>query len=71
MNIADTLTSIAKGAATGSMAGPIGAAAGGLGGLVVDIAPEVGQWLFGKTGERTASLVASAIETVTGTSNAV
>lgn len=74
MNILDTLTSAAqdaaKGAAMGSAAGPIGAVAGGLGGLVVDIAPEVGRWLFGSAGEKTAGLVAQAVETVTGTPDA-
>ena len=70
MNIADTLTSAAKGAAVGAAAGPIGAAVGGLGGLVLDIAPDIGWLLFGGTGEKTAGLVAQAVETVTGTSDA-
>lgn len=74
MNIVDTLTSAAtsaaKGAAVGAAAGPVGAAVGGLSGLVVDIAPDVGRWLFGSNGERTAGLVAQAVETVTGTSDA-
>ena len=70
MNLKDALDSAAKGAATGAIAGPVGAAVGGLGGLVVDIAPEVGRWLFGSTGETTANLVAKAVETVTGTSDA-
>jgi hypothetical protein len=54
----------------GSVAGPVGAVVGGLGGLVVDIVPEVGRWLFGDSGEKTAGLVAQALETVTGTSDA-
>jgi FlaG/FlaF family flagellin (archaellin) len=70
MNVLDTLTSVAKGAAAGSVAGPIGAAVGGLGGLVVDIAPEVGRWLFGGNGEATAALVAQAVQSVTGTNDA-
>lgn len=70
MNLTDALTSAAKGAATGAVAGPIGAAIGGLGGLVVDIAPEVGRWLFGATGERTAGLVAKVVEAATGTTDA-
>jgi hypothetical protein len=69
MNIAETLASAAKGAAAGSVAGPAGAAIGGLGGLVLDIAPDVGKWLFGASGEKTAGLVAQAVETVTGTSD--
>ena len=67
MNLTDALASAAKGAATGAVAGPIGAAAGGLGGLVVDIAPEVGRWLFGPTAENTASLVGKAVMETTGT----
>ncbi len=43
---------------------------GALGGLVVDIAPEIGRWLFGATGERTAGLVTEAVEVVTGTADA-
>ena len=70
MNIVDTLTSAAKGAAAGSVAGPVGAAVGGLGGLVLDLAPDVGRWLFGSSGEKTAGLVAQAVEAVTGTSDA-
>ena len=69
MNLTDALTSAAKGAAAGAVAGPVGAAVGGLGGLVVDIAPEVGRWLFGGTDQKTASLVAQAVEAVTGTSD--
>jgi len=70
MNLNDALASAAKGAATGAAAGPIGAAAGGLGGLVLDLAPEVGRWLFGSTGEKTAGLVAKAVEAATGTTDA-
>ena len=70
MNVTDALTSAAKAAAVGAAAGPIGAAVGGLGGLVVDVAPEVGKWLFGGSGEKTAGLVAQAVETVTGTGDA-
>jgi hypothetical protein len=70
MNIIDTLIDAAKGAAVGAAAGPVGAAVGGLGGLVVDIAPDLGRWLFGKAGEKTAGLVAQAVETVTGTNDA-
>lgn len=70
MNLTDALTSAAKGAVAGAVAGPVGAAVGGLGGLVVDIAPEVGRWLFGGTGQKTAGLVAQAVEAATGTSDA-
>ncbi|MBV8402201.1 MAG: hypothetical protein JOZ17_26290 [Acetobacteraceae bacterium] len=67
MDVGDALASAVKGAAAGAVAGPVGAAVGGIGGLVVDIAPEVGRWLFGGSGEKTAGLVAQAVESVTGT----
>jgi len=70
MNLVDALAGVAKGAATGAVAGPVGAAVGGLGGLVVDIAPEIGRWLFGSAGARTAGLVAQAVEAATGTTDA-
>jgi hypothetical protein len=70
MNILDTLMNAAKGATAGAVAGPIGAAVGGLGGLVVDIAPDISKWLFGSGGEKTAGLLAQAVETVTGTKDA-
>jgi hypothetical protein len=70
MNLEDALTSAAKGAAVGAAAGPVGAAVGGLGGLVVDIAPEIGRWLFGAAGQKTAGLVAQAVQAATGTTDA-
>jgi hypothetical protein len=70
MNVTDALTSAARGAAAGAGAGPVGAAVGGLGGLILDIAPDVGKWLFGSNGERAATQVAQAVEAVTGTSDA-
>jgi len=70
MNLNDALASAARGAATGAATGPVGAAVGGLSGVVLDIAPEVGRWLFGRTGEKTAGLVATAVETTTGTNDA-
>jgi hypothetical protein len=36
----------------------------------LNIAPDVGKWLFGSAGQKTASQVAQAVETVTGTSDA-
>lgn len=70
MNLTDALTGAAKGAAAGAVAGPVGAAVGGLGGLVVDLAPEVGRWLFGAAANKTAGLVAQAVEAATGTADA-
>ena len=60
------LTDALAGAAKGAAAGAAGATVGGLGGLVVEIAPEVGRWLFGGAGQQTAGLVARAVEAATG-----
>ena len=69
MNVLDALTNVAKDAAAGAVAGPVGAAIGGLSGIVLNTAPEVGRWLFGNSGEKTAGLVAQAVEAVTGTND--
>jgi hypothetical protein len=71
MNIGEALGVAAKGAAAGMALGPIGAIAGGVGGLVLDLAPELGKWLFGEATGKTLAEVTQAVETVTGTSDAV
>lgn len=38
--------------------------------LALTIAPEIGKWLFGATGEKTATAVAGVVRTVTGTADA-
>jgi len=60
MNLTEALTSAAKGIA----------APGGIGGLVLDIAPDIGKALFGSAGQKAAGQVAQAVEAVTGTSDA-
>jgi hypothetical protein len=37
--------------------------------LALSLAPEIGKWLFGDTGEKTATAVASVVSAVTGTSD--
>jgi hypothetical protein len=37
--------------------------------LAISLAPEIGKWLFGDAGEKTATAVAQAVQTVTGTSD--
>jgi hypothetical protein len=37
--------------------------------LAISLAPELGKWLFGSTGERVGSAVAQAVQAVTGTSD--
>jgi hypothetical protein len=70
MKLEDALAAIARGAGTGMTFGPIGAAAGGVAGLVLNLAPEIGKSLFGDKGGQTAVEVARAVEAVTGTSDA-
>lgn len=70
MDIADALTSAAKGVAAGAVGGPVGMAVGGLGGLVMDMAPSLAKWLFGDSGGQTVAAVADAVKSVTGTSDA-
>lgn len=38
--------------------------------LALSVAPEIGRWLFGPTGEKTATAVAQAVTSVTGTPDA-
>ncbi len=70
VDIVDALAAGAKGAAAGAVGGPIGAAVGGIGGLVMDLAPQLGTWLFGPSGGKAAGAVAAAVQSVTGTSDA-
>jgi hypothetical protein len=37
--------------------------------LAISLAPEIGKWLFGSTGEQTAAAVAQVVQTVTGTTD--
>jgi hypothetical protein len=58
----------AKGAAAGSVVPGVGTALGAVGGIVLDLAPEVGRWLFGSDAAPVVSAVQSAVTAVTGTS---
>jgi hypothetical protein len=37
--------------------------------LAISLAPEIGKWLFGAAGEKTAAAVAQVVQTLTGTSD--
>jgi hypothetical protein len=37
--------------------------------LAISLAPEIGKWLFGDTGEKTAAAVAQVVQSVTGTTD--
>lgn len=69
MDIGEALTSAAKGAAMGAAAGPAGIALGGLSALVLDMAPEVGRWLFGSSAGKAADLIVQAAADATGTAD--
>lgn len=60
----------AKGAAAGSVVPGIGTALGAAGGIALDLAPELGQWLFGPGSSATVKAVQSAVQSVTGATQA-
>ncbi len=55
-----------KGAAAGSVVPGIGTAIGAAGGIALDLAPELGQWLFGPGASTTVTAVQNAVQAVTG-----
>lgn len=69
MNIAEIATQAAKGAAAGSIVPGVGTALGAVTGVLLDIAPEVGRWLFGSDAASTIQQVKQTVEQVTGTTD--
>ena len=69
MDLAEVAEDAAKGAAMGSVVPGVGTALGAVGGVVLDLAPEVGRWLFGPDAAPVASAVSAALGAVTGTSD--
>lgn len=59
----------AKGAAAGSAVPGVGTALGAVGGIALDLAPEIGRWLFGADAAPTVAAVQTAVRVVTGTDN--
>lgn len=59
-----------KGAAAGSVVPGIGTALGAAGGVALDLAPELGQWLFGPGAAPTVKAVQTAVQAVTGSDDA-
>lgn len=59
-----------KGAAAGSVVPGIGTAIGAVGGVALDLAPELGQWLFGPGAGTTVKAVQNAVQAVTGSDDA-
>ena len=69
MDVGDIVAGAAKGAAAGSVVPGIGTALGAVGGVVLTMAPEIGQWLFGPDSAPAVSAVQAAVGAVTGSSN--
>ncbi len=67
MEFSQVAADAVKGAAAGSIVPGIGTALGAVGSIVLDLAPEVGRWLFGPDAEPVVSAVQSAVADVTGT----
>ena len=70
MNLFQLGADAAKGAAAGSVVPGVGTALGAAGGVALDLAPELGQWLFGPNAATTVQAVQAAVETVTGATDA-
>ena len=67
MNLEQVVEDAGRGAAAGSVVPGIGTGLGAVGGVVLDLAPEVGRWLFGADSASTVSAVKVAVEAATGT----
>ncbi len=67
--MSSTLTDAAKGAAMGATLGPIGAAAGGILGALTSVLPDIGTYLFGKSGGKVATSAMQAAIDITGSAN--
>lgn len=66
-DLGPVLESAVKGAAAGSIVPGIGTVLGAVGGIVLNLAPEVGRWLFGTESGPVVSAVQTAIGDITGT----
>ena len=69
MDIGKLAQDAAAGAAAGSIVPGIGTALGAVGGVALDLAPELGKWLFGANAAPTIAAVQSAVARVTGTTS--
>ena len=69
MDLGQVVEDAAKGAAAGSVVPGVGTALGAVGGVALDLAPEIGRWMFGTGGEHTVAEVQQAVRSVTGTAD--
>lgn len=66
MDFGQMAVDAAKGAAAGSVIPGVGTTLGAVGGVVLDLAPEVGRWLFGANAAPAMAAVQAAVGAVTG-----
>ena len=66
MDFSRLATDALKGAAAGSVAPGVGTALGAAGAIALNVAPEIGRWLFGADAAPVTAAVQKAIEAVTG-----
>lgn len=71
MSLAQVAEDAAKGAAMGSVVPGVGTALGAVGGVVLNLAPEIGRWLFGSDAVPVVSAVTAAVSSITGTTDQV
>lgn len=69
MDVGRLMGDVAKGAAAGSVVPGVGTALGAVGGVVLDLAPEVGRWLFGNDAAPAVKAVQDAVGDVTGSTD--
>ena len=66
MSLESLARTMATGAAAGSVLPGLGTALGAAGGIALDLAPEIGRWLFGDDAGPAVSAVSAAIAAATG-----
>ncbi len=66
MDVGRVMAGALRGAAAGSVVPGVGTVLGAVGGVVLDLAPEVGRWLFGPDSGPTVAAVQAAVEAATG-----
>jgi len=66
MDLSQVAADALKGAAAGSIVPGVGTALGAAGGIALDLAPEIGRWLFGPDSAPVTLAVQQAIHAVTG-----
>ena len=69
MDLSKVAADALKGAAAGSVVPGLGTALGAVGGIALDLAPELGRWLFGPGAAPVTAAVQQAIQAATGTSD--